>query len=184
MFRFGASILCASAILAGCSSAPVAKSSTQSAAVATAVPKSAPAPATSDVPAPVALSSVTSATLPQHLDPKSSISKERSVYFDFDVFAVKSEYSGLIDRHGRYLQAKPVLSIKIEGHADERGSAEYNLALGQKRAHAVLQALKIYGVKDGQMEAVSWGSERPKTTGHDEAAWAEDRRADLVYPKQ
>ena len=82
------------------------------------------------------------------------------------------------------MQSKPTLTVKIEGNADERGSAEYNLALGQKRAEAVLKALKIYGVKDAQMEAISWGRERPKATGHDEAAWAQNRRVDLVYPRQ
>ncbi|OYY64252.1 MAG: peptidoglycan-associated lipoprotein [Burkholderiales bacterium 28-67-8] len=127
---------------------------------------------------------VAAVSLPPHLDPKSLISRERSVYFDFDVFSIKTEYSGLIERHGMYLASQPTLSIKIEGNTDERGSREYNLALGQKRAQSVLQALKIYGVKDSQMEAVSWGEERPKSTGQNEGGWAENRRADLVYPKQ
>ena len=82
---------------------------------------------------------------------------------------------GLVWRHGR--------PIKIEGHADERGSAEYNLALGQKRAQAVLNALRIYGVKASQMEAISWGEERAKAHGHSEMAWAQNRRADLAYPR-
>jgi len=168
----------ASAVLAGCSSTPVATSS------ATPAPASAVAPMPGPAPEPVSSSTVAMSALPPHLDPKSLISTKRSVYFDFDVFAVKSEYSGLIERHGKYLASKPALAIKIEGNADERGSAEYNLALGQKRAQAVLQALKIYGVKESQMEAVSWGKERPKATGYDETAWAENRRADLVYPKQ
>ncbi len=179
--RFTAAILLAAAVLAGCSSTPMAPAPAKP-AMASAAPM--PAPATSSAPKPVASSTVTTVALPPHLDPKSLISTERSVYFDFDVFAVKSEYTGLIERHGKYLASKPTLSIKIEGNADERGSAEYNLALGQKRAQSVLQALKIYGVKDSQMEAISWGRERPKATGHDEAAWAENRRADLVYPKQ
>ena len=89
----------------------------------------------------------------------------------------------MLEQHGKYLLSKPNLAIHIEGNADERGSAEYNLALGQKRAEAALKALKLYGVKDAQMEAVSWGKERPKALEHDEAAWAENRRADLVYPK-
>ncbi len=91
-------------------------------------------------------------------------------------------YAGLLQLQGHYLESKPSVSIKIEGNADERGSREYNLALGQRRAEAVLKSLEIYGVKDAQMEAVSWGKERPKATGHDEAAWAQNRRADLVYP--
>jgi peptidoglycan-associated lipoprotein len=76
------------------------------------------------------------------------------------------------------------LAIKIEGNSDERGSPEYNLALGQRRAEAVLKALEIYGVKTAQLEAVSWGKERPRALGHDETAWAENRRADLVYPQK
>lgn len=182
-FRFGAMIFCASAVLVGCSSTPVAQAPANPAA-ATAAPTPVTAPSTATAPSPVASSTVATEALPQHLDPKSLISAERSVYFDFDVFAIKSEYSGLIERHGKYLASQPALSIKIEGNADERGSSEYNLALGQKRAQVVLRALKIYGVKDSQMEAVSWGKEHPKSTGHDEAAWADNRRADLVYPKQ
>ena len=76
------------------------------------------------------------------------------------------------------------VAIKVEGNAEERGSAEYNLALGQKRAAAVVTALKVYGATDAQMEAVSWGREKPKATGHDEASWAQNRRADLVYPSK
>jgi peptidoglycan-associated lipoprotein len=74
------------------------------------------------------------------------------------------------------------VAVKIEGNCDERGSAEYNLALGQKRAESVRQSLKVYGVKDTQLEAVSWGSEKPKAQGHDESAWAQNRRADVQYP--
>jgi len=173
------------ALLGACSSTPVNP------------PASAPAPATSPTPAPAArapavpaaqqpapVSRVTTVTLPAHLDASSAISTERSVYFDFDQFAVKPEYAPLIDRHGKYLASKPTLVIKIEGNTDERGGSEYNLSLGQRRAEAVLRALRIYGVKDSQMEAISWGEERPKATGHDEAAWAQNRRVDLQYPKQ
>lgn len=182
MSKFGALILSVAAMLPGCSSTPVAQAPSKP-ADASAVAQM-PAPATSGAPKPVSSSTVAAVTLPPHLDPRSLISTERSVYFDYDVFAIKPEYLKLIERHGAYLSAKPALSIKIEGNADERGSSEYNLALGQKRAQAVMQALMTYGVKASQMEAVSWGKERPKATGHDEAAWAENRRADLVYPKQ
>jgi len=122
--------------------------------------------------------------LPAHLDPNSPISKERSVYFDFDDFSIKPDYAALVERHGKYLKSNATLAAKVEGNADERGSAEYNLALGQKRAEAVVKGLKIYGATDRQLEAVSWGEERPVATGHDEAAWAKNRRADIVYPKQ
>jgi len=178
IFKFSALILLASAVLAGCSSTPVAQTSAKSTETPAVVPML--TPATSSAPKPV----VSSVTLPPHLDPKSPISTERSIYFDFDVFTIKPDSLKLVEQHGNYLLSKPALSIRIEGNADERGNSEYNLALGQKRAQAVLQALKTYGVKDSQMEAVSWGKERPKATGHDESAWKENRRADLVYPKQ
>ena len=117
-----------------------------------------------------------------HLNPNSAISKERSVYFDYDQFAIKASEAAVVERQGKYLAANAGLNIRAEGNADERGGREYNLALGQKRAEAVARALKAYGVKDGQVEPVSFGSEKPKAAGHDEAAWAQNRRVDLAYP--
>ena len=183
MNRFHASALVLSLVggFAGCSSTPPAP---PDAATGGATPQAATAPASPGTSSSVPSSAVTTVTLAPHLDPASPISKQRSVYFDYDDFSVRSEYTGLVERQGRYLASKPALAVKIEGNADERGSAEYNLALGQKRAEAVLKALKIYGAKDAQMEAISWGKERPRATGHDEAAWAQDRRADLAYPQQ
>ena len=174
----GLSFALASSLLAACSSTPV----TPPAAPATPAPAAAPAPAPAAAATPA--STVTTVNLPAHLDPNSAISKERSVYFDFDDFSIKPAYTALVERHGKYLGATAGLTAKVEGNADERGSAEYNLALGQKRAEAVVKALKIYGAKDGQLEAVSWGEERPVASGHDEAAWAQNRRADIVYPKK
>lgn len=178
--RFGAQIVLASAVLAACSSTPVAQ------APANPAPTTAPMPATgnSGSSKPEVRSTVAGVVLPPHLDPRNPISTERSIYFEFDLFTIKPEYLKLIERHGSYLAAKPALSVRIEGNADERGSSEYNLALGQKRAQSVLQALKTFGVTDGRMEAVSWGKERPMAAGHDEANWAQNRRADIVYPKQ
>ena len=174
----GLSFALASSLLAACSSTPV----TPPAAPATPAPAAAPAPKPAAAATPA--STVTTVNLPAHLDPNSAISKERSVYFDFDDFSIKPAYTALVERHGKYLGATAGLTAKVEGNADERGSAEYNLALGQKRAEAVVKALKIYGAKDGQLEAVSWGEERPASSGHDEAAWAQNRRADIVYPKK
>ena len=171
-------------LLAACSSTPLsppAPGTAQAAPSATAPAAKAPMGA-SQQPAPA--STVATVTLPAYLDPKSPISTDRSVYFDFDQFAIKPEYTALIDRQGTYLASRPTLSIKIEGNTDERGGVEYNLALGQRRAEGVLRALRIYGVKDSQMEAISWGEERPKATGHDEIAWAQNRRVDLQYPRQ
>ena len=176
----GALMTLACAALVGCSSTPVAPPASAKPLVAT-VPVAPAAPGSGS---PVTASTTSIAPLPAYLDPKSPISTQRSVYFDFDDFSVKNEYRGLIERHGKYLTYMSKLAIKIEGNADERGSAEYNLALGQKRAEAVRKALEIYGVNGSQLEAVSWGSERPKVQGHDETAWVQNRRADLSYPRQ
>jgi peptidoglycan-associated lipoprotein len=119
-----------------------------------------------------------------HLNPNSLISKERSVYFDFDKFDIRANQTAIVERQGKYLAANSALKIRAEGNADERGGREYNLALGQKRAEAVVRGLKAYGVKDGQVEPVSFGSEKPVATGHDEAAWAQNRRVDLAYPSK
>lgn len=103
----------------------------------------------------------------------------RVVYFDFDSFVIKDEYRALIDSHAKALSADKSRRLVIEGHTDERGGREYNLALGQKRAEAVLKSLQLLGVADNQLEAVSYGKERPMAEGHDEAAWAKNRRAEL-----
>jgi peptidoglycan-associated lipoprotein len=113
-------------------------------------------------------------------DPSSPLSR-RSVFFDFDEFVVKPEFTPTVEAHGRFLVANKTRRIVIEGNADERGSREYNLALGQKRADAVKSRLTLLGVTDNQIETVSFGEERPRATGRDEAAWAQNRRADIVY---
>jgi peptidoglycan-associated lipoprotein len=113
-------------------------------------------------------------------DPKSPLAN-RSIYFDFDNYTVKSEFKPVISAHARYLDANRQRGIVIQGNADERGGAEYNLALGQKRAEAVRKSLAILGVSELRMEAISFGKEKPKALGSDESAWAENRRADIVY---
>ncbi len=113
-------------------------------------------------------------------DPANVLSK-RSVYFDFDQFVIKDEYRAMINAHAAYLQGHRDARVAIQGNADERGSREYNLALGQKRAEAVRKALAVNGVQDGQMEAVSFGEEKPRRTGKTEEDYAENRRADIVY---
>jgi peptidoglycan-associated lipoprotein len=104
----------------------------------------------------------------------------RVVYFDFDSFVVKEEFRGLIDGHAKALNADRKKRVVVEGHTDERGGREYNLALGQKRAEAVTRSLALLGATDAQLEAVSFGEERPAAQGSDEAAWAKNRRAELV----
>ena len=114
-------------------------------------------------------------------DPNNPLSK-RSIYFDFDNYEVKPEYAALLERHGKFLAGRQAVRVMVQGHADERGSPEYNLALGQKRAEAVRRALVLHGAKDGQLEAVSFGEEKPDAHGYNEAAWSQNRRADLAYP--
>jgi len=113
-------------------------------------------------------------------DPNNILSK-RSVYFDFDSFAVKDEYKPLVEAHARFLTSNGKMKMLIQGNTDERGSREYNLALGQKRAEAVRRNLTLLGARDAQIEAVSLGEEKPKNAGHDEDAWADNRRADMLY---
>lgn len=103
----------------------------------------------------------------------------RVVYFDFDSFVVKDEFRGVVEGHARRLSADRKRRVLIEGHTDERGGREYNLALGQRRAEAVLKSLTLLGVQDGQVEAVSFGKEKPAVAGSHEAAWAKNRRAEL-----
>lgn len=169
--------VCALTLLGACSSTPTTPSP---AAAQTAAPATAPGPAVATTP-PSASSAVTPVMLAPHRDPASRISRERSVYFDFDDDSVSSKYHDLIELQGKYLQARPAVTTRVEGFADERGGAEYNLALGQRRAESVTRAMSVFGVRPAQMEAVSYGSERPRAPGHDEASWAENRRADIVY---
>ena len=113
-------------------------------------------------------------------DPKGVLAN-RSVYFDFDSYAVRADGKPVVENHSAYLTKNTQRKVLIQGNTDERGGTEYNLALGQKRAEAVRKSMAALGVSDSQMEAVSLGKEKPKATGHDEAAWAENRRADIVY---
>ena len=105
----------------------------------------------------------------------------RIVYFDYDSYVIKSDYQSLIDAHARYMKSGSMPKVVIEGHTDERGGREYNLALGQKRAEAVRRSLGLLGVPDGQMEAVSFGKEKLAAQGSSEDIHAQNRRAELAY---
>ena len=119
--------------------------------------------------------------LPRELtDPKSILSK-RSVYFDFDSSAVKGEYRPVVEAHAQYLKQNTARKAQIQGNTDARGSREYNLALGQRRSESVKQAMRVLGVPEAQLEAVSFGKEKPRATGTTAADYAENRRADVVY---
>jgi peptidoglycan-associated lipoprotein len=106
---------------------------------------------------------------------------QRSIYFEYDSFSVKDEYKPVLQAHAKFLVENAGAKAYLQGHTDERGSREYNLALGQKRADAVRRIMTVLGVKDNQIESVSYGEEKPKTPGNDENAWAQNRRADIVY---
>ncbi len=108
---------------------------------------------------------------------------QRSVYFDHDGYIVKEEFRPMLEAHARYLLNHRARSISIVGHTDEHGSREYNLALGQKRAQAVQRLLMLLGVPETRTESVSYGEEKPKALGSDEAAWAENRRVDIEYQR-
>jgi peptidoglycan-associated lipoprotein len=116
-------------------------------------------------------------------NPQSILAQQRSVYFDFDSYSVSDQYRGLVETHAGYLASHAQQRIKIEGNTDERGGAEYNLALGQRRADAVRRTMTLLGVSDSQIETISFGKEKPKSPGHTEADYAENRRADIEYQR-
>jgi peptidoglycan-associated lipoprotein len=178
--RGALALLSVTALLAACESTPLTEPSkgapveTRPAPGAAADAASAPGTASG-----TPQSQVASVDLSKSAPPAAAAPSQRIVYFDFDSFVIRDEFKPMLDGHAKALAAGRGKRIVIEGHADERGSREYNLALGQKRAEAVLRSLALLGVQDAQMEAVSFGEERPSDAGHDEAAWAKNRRAEL-----
>ena len=124
---------------------------------------------------------VDSRALPRELtDPKSILSK-RSIYFDYDKYDVRAEYKDLVTAHAKFLANNRQFKMLVQGNTDERGSREYNLALGQKRADSIKKMLTLLGAREDQVESVSLGEESPKSEGQNEAAWAENRRGDMLY---
>ncbi len=116
-------------------------------------------------------------------DPSSPLSK-RVIYFQFDSSEVATEDRETLANHARYLAGHKDLTVTLEGHADERGSREYNIGLGEHRANAVRDLMIVQGVADTQIKTVSYGEEKPAVDGHDEAAWSKNRRVEIVYPGQ
>ena len=181
------------AVLGGCSSTPGSEQSSAEVESRTIGEQGALSkPATDALPkapvgqppissAPIATDQTPSGQLPAVLsDPKSLLSR-RSVFFEYDSNVVRDEFRPMIQAHARFLLDNPKLRVTIQGNTDERGSREYNLALGQRRADAVRQAMSVLGVTERQMEPVSLGEERPRASGSTEAAYAENRRADILY---
>jgi len=117
---------------------------------------------------------------PELTDPKNILSK-RSIYFDYDKYDVRAEYKDLVTAHAKFLTNNRQFKILVQGNTDDRGSREYNLALGQKRADAIKKMVTLLGAREDQVESVSLGEEKPKNEGQNEAAWAENRRGDILY---
>ena len=178
----------ASAFLAGCASKPL---DDQAAAP---VEQRTPAPVSKPVTPPPTTSGTTPGSMAGKVipqppakpaanplrDPNNILSK-RSIYFDYDSELVKDEFKPVVTAHSKYLTDNRGRRVTIQGHTDERGTREYNLALGQRRAEAVKKMMLLLGVTEQQLESVSFGKEKPKATGSDEAAYAQNRRSDIAY---
>ena len=163
---------------AGCKTTPPAE---EKPAPAPQEQPAAPAPAPAPVPeAPKPVPPAPQVQMDPLNDPN-SILAHRSVYFDFDKSLIHDSDARIIEAHGNYLLGHAARTVRIEGNCDERGSHEYNLALGQRRAEAVRTRLKLLGVSDSRVETISLGKEKPRNPGHNEAAWAENRRSDIIY---
>ena len=115
------------------------------------------------------------------LDNPNSLLSTRTIYFDFDQSTIRSEYIDVLRTHAGYLNSNRSVAVTVEGHADERGSREYNIALGERRANTIRRFLEAEGVGPSQINTISYGEERPVAFGNDEASWAENRRGVLVY---
>lgn len=120
--------------------------------------------------------------VPNPLKDPTSILSRRSVFFDYDQYLIKDPDRPLLQAHAEYLRQHPTTKLVVQGNTDERGSREYNLALGQRRSDAVKRFLTLLGADDRQIETVSFGKEKPRCTVSDESCWSQNRRADLVYP--
>jgi peptidoglycan-associated lipoprotein len=113
--------------------------------------------------------------------PLAGLLAKRTIYFDFDSSEIRGEGTDIVAAHAKFLARNTATHIRLEGHTDERGSREYNIGLGERRAQAVRRALLLQGAADAQLSTVSYGEERPAAAGHDEAAWAKNRRVEIVY---
>jgi peptidoglycan-associated lipoprotein len=141
-----------------------------------------PAPVVKAAPVAVAPAAPAQTAVDPLNDPQ-SILAGRSTYYPFDVSVVQDADKPLVQAHAKYLSENPSRAVRLEGNCDERGSNEYNLALGQRRADGVQKMLELGGAKAGQLSSVSYGEEKPRATGHNEASWKQNRRTDLNYAK-
>jgi peptidoglycan-associated lipoprotein len=148
---------------------------------AVAVPS--PAAASSAATTPLAAPAAPAADAMAALDAPGSLLAQRIVYFDFDKSEIRADMLEMLKAHAQFLVQNPGMKVRLEGHADERGTREYNIGLGDRRAQAVRRVLLFQGVESSQLQPVSYGEERPAVDGHDDKAWAKNRRVELVYNK-
>ena len=160
------SLLFAAVVLASCSTTPPTQEP--------AAPRPQPA-AAAPAPAP------TSAPRDARAGESNAVVTGRSAYYALDQYDVRPEDRATVEANARYLRAHPGVKVRIEGNTDERGSREYNLALGQRRADGVMKMMGLLGVPESRMESVSYGEEKPRAPAHEEAAWSQNRRTDIVY---
>ena len=165
--------------LAACSSTPVAPPPPTPAPVATAPASTPPAPAMA-----TATHADDASALAARLRQQAADLDAKSIYFDYDKFIVKSEYDPQLQAQAAFMKANPRTRLTLQGNSDERGGAEYNLALGQKRADAVRKSLGVLGVPADRVEAISFGKEKPRATCHDESCWSRNRRVDFANTAQ
>lgn len=171
--RTGAWALVSSLVLVACASTPIDETAGANRSAAPAAGTAAPGSLAQSAVAPVAAQGSPEGSAP--------VGAARIVYFDYDSSAIQPEFRTAIDAHARFLVAHQNRKLTIAGHTDERGGREYNLALGQQRADSVRRALQLLGVRATQIETISLGEEKPAQAGHEEAAWARNRRAELDY---
>ena len=162
-------VLATVGLLAGCPGTPPEQ------------PPPAPAPTTADTSGVADAGATVNDT--DAMGPSGELLSKRIVYFDFDSSEIRADSQSVVAAHAQYLARNPAQKVRIEGHADERGSREYNIGLGERRGQAVRQALKLQGVADPQLSTVSYGEERPAVAGSDEQAYAANRRVEIVYLK-
>jgi len=163
------------ALLAGCASTPDEQASTPDGGTMTQQPMTSGDGAQS-------MGADTSGGMAMNpLDDPNSLLSKRVIYFDFDKSDIRPEFRDIVQAHAAYLSQNANVSVTLEGHADERGSREYNIGLGERRANAVKNVLMLQGASGGQVETVSYGEERPVAMGHDEQSWAQNRRVEIVY---
>ena len=167
-----------SAVLAACSSAPTQEQSPAGVEDRNPTGVSKPVTVTTD---PVRPMDVTGTKLSPDQQVKTGMLAQRSIYYDLDQYDIRDQYKGLVEAHAKFLRDNPGRKMLIQGNTDERGSREYNIGLGQRRSDGVKKTLLLLGAREDQVESVSLGEEKPRSEGHDEQAWSQNRRSDILY---